>query len=222
MAIIRRQRQGRPRSTRSRSPGRLWGKAATVRSSPYPGLPEKGDVSDFFAAGGTVDELNRLIQEAPPWEPDEQTAPSSGEPSTSGDRAGPHGPTVETDDHPPGRFIKADDDPHRLTRLYIEKHFQHFDGTKIVATLVHHRDEFHRWDDSAYKVYRDVEVRPDRRHRGRVQPAEREAIDKAIKDLRPPEEGRPDDDKLPKAMKVTSGVVKNTRGSQIRDLRVMG
>jgi hypothetical protein len=34
---------------------------------PLPGLPDKGDVSDWIAAGGTVDKLFELIADAPAW-----------------------------------------------------------------------------------------------------------------------------------------------------------
>lgn len=47
----------------------LHGIAATVRIIELPGLPEKGDVSDWLAAGGTKDELQRLAQAAPEWMP---------------------------------------------------------------------------------------------------------------------------------------------------------
>ena len=38
----------------------LTGKAARIRVVDLPGLPEKGDVSDWFAAGGTVEAFNEL------------------------------------------------------------------------------------------------------------------------------------------------------------------
>src|SRR5437899_1684389 len=43
-----------------------------------PGLPPKGDVSDWLAAGGDKAQLLRLVQEATPWRPDvraESTSP---------------------------------------------------------------------------------------------------------------------------------------------------
>jgi hypothetical protein len=43
----------------------LIGAAASVKVLLLPGLPEKGDVSDWLDAGGTVDELERLAREAP-------------------------------------------------------------------------------------------------------------------------------------------------------------
>ncbi len=40
----------------------LHGIAADVRIVELPGLPAKGDVSDWFASGGTVDQLQELVQ----------------------------------------------------------------------------------------------------------------------------------------------------------------
>ncbi|MCC6943517.1 MAG: DUF3987 domain-containing protein [Thermomicrobiales bacterium] len=48
----------------------LAGGAASVRVVTLPGLAEKGDVSDWIAAGGTGDQLRALIDGAPRWEPD--------------------------------------------------------------------------------------------------------------------------------------------------------
>jgi hypothetical protein len=45
------------------------GIARTVRILRLPGLGPKGDVSDWIAAGGTREELNRLADEAPVYEP---------------------------------------------------------------------------------------------------------------------------------------------------------
>jgi hypothetical protein len=42
---------------------------ASVKVVELPGLPEKGDVSDWLTAGGTVEELARLVEEAPEWQP---------------------------------------------------------------------------------------------------------------------------------------------------------
>ena len=47
----------------------LQGLAASVRIVELPGLPEKGDASDWLAAGGTRDELKRLVEAAPDWTP---------------------------------------------------------------------------------------------------------------------------------------------------------
>jgi len=43
----------------------LAGVAASVNVLELPGLPQKGDASDWLAAGGTVDELKRLAKGAP-------------------------------------------------------------------------------------------------------------------------------------------------------------
>jgi DNA primase len=48
----------------------LQGVAASVRLLELPDLPPKGDIIDFAAAGGTVEQLNELIeQRAKPWVP---------------------------------------------------------------------------------------------------------------------------------------------------------
>lgn len=47
----------------------LHGVAASVRVVELPGLPAKGDVSDWLGAGGTKDELMRLAKAAPHWSP---------------------------------------------------------------------------------------------------------------------------------------------------------
>lgn len=45
----------------------LYGKAASVKVLELPGLPAKGDVSDWLAAGGTKEELLKLAEETPDW-----------------------------------------------------------------------------------------------------------------------------------------------------------
>ncbi len=45
----------------------LLGHARTVRVLELPGLAKKGDVTDWIDAGGTADELLRLVEAAPEW-----------------------------------------------------------------------------------------------------------------------------------------------------------
>ncbi len=47
----------------------LHGIAESVRMVELPGLPAKGDASDWIAAGGTKAELKRLADAAPEWTP---------------------------------------------------------------------------------------------------------------------------------------------------------
>lgn len=49
----------------------LKGVARSVKVLELPGLPEKGDVSDWIEVGGTKDELEKIISECPSWEPKE-------------------------------------------------------------------------------------------------------------------------------------------------------
>jgi replicative DNA helicase len=44
--------------------------AKSVRIVELPGLAEKGDVTDFINAGGTVDEIRELYRKAQPWTPE--------------------------------------------------------------------------------------------------------------------------------------------------------
>ena len=57
---------------------RLRGVAGSVKVLALPGLPDKGDVSDWLAAGGTADALISLASEAP-------SAPAAGESDESGE-----------------------------------------------------------------------------------------------------------------------------------------
>jgi RecA/RadA recombinase len=50
--------------------------AKSVRIVEIPGLQLKGDVSDFVAKGGTLDQLNALYVKANPWTPDFEFPPS--------------------------------------------------------------------------------------------------------------------------------------------------
>ncbi len=54
----------------------LHGIAKSVKVVELPGLPEKGDVSDWIHAGGTKEALEGLIADAPEWEPRESKANS--------------------------------------------------------------------------------------------------------------------------------------------------
>lgn len=47
--------------------GHLHGTAASVKILMLPGLPDKGDVSDWLEAGGTAEELVRLAEETPEY-----------------------------------------------------------------------------------------------------------------------------------------------------------
>ena len=47
----------------------LYGIATSVKVVELPGLPEKGDVSDWIDAGGTPEQLRALMEAAPEWDP---------------------------------------------------------------------------------------------------------------------------------------------------------
>lgn len=52
---------------------KLHGIAGNVKVVDLPGLPDKGDVSDWLAAGGTPEQLRSLVEATPDWDPN--TAP---------------------------------------------------------------------------------------------------------------------------------------------------
>jgi hypothetical protein len=54
----------------------LAGVAVSVKVLTLPGLPVKGDVTDWLAAGHTVEELRALVEAAPLWAPQVSAAPT--------------------------------------------------------------------------------------------------------------------------------------------------
>ncbi|MBU1345311.1 MAG: DUF3987 domain-containing protein, partial [Proteobacteria bacterium] len=47
----------------------LKGIAESIKIIEFPGLPEKGDITDWIAGGGTKERLLELVKEAPEWQP---------------------------------------------------------------------------------------------------------------------------------------------------------
>ena len=54
----------------------LQGIAAWIRVLELPGLATKGDVRDWLAAGGTREQLDALVEQAPDWQPPPEEAPA--------------------------------------------------------------------------------------------------------------------------------------------------
>jgi hypothetical protein len=48
------------------------GLASSLRLCELPGLPEKGDVCDFFDAGGALEKILELVEALPEWKPQEE------------------------------------------------------------------------------------------------------------------------------------------------------
>ena len=67
----------------------LQGKVDEVRWLELPGLPEKGDVSDWLDAGGTVEELERLANEATHEQPEPVAATAVPPRANKGDKLPP-------------------------------------------------------------------------------------------------------------------------------------
>lgn len=80
----------------------LQKEAASIRIVELPGLPEHGDVSDWFAAGGTMDDLVALAEMAPELiQADLGPAPKAAEPEAKAEEK-PQGGGL------PGRFSQAE------------------------------------------------------------------------------------------------------------------
>jgi hypothetical protein len=82
---------------------------ASVRIIRLPDLPEKGDVSDWLNAGNTIDDLDRLADETPVYQP-----PSEPEPEGDGETEPP--PDWEVD-HPPAENVPKGQPKQRLPRV---------------------------------------------------------------------------------------------------------
>ena len=78
----------------------LYGTAMSVKVLHLPGLPIKGDVSDWIEAGGTRDELERLARDLDEWTPPPEPPAPEQPPATDTD--GPRGPEPPTPDDPGG------------------------------------------------------------------------------------------------------------------------
>ena len=57
----------------------LYGTAKRVRVVSLPGLPDKGDASDWLAAGGTPEALVKIVKETPDWLPQAPAEAASAE-----------------------------------------------------------------------------------------------------------------------------------------------
>lgn len=62
----------------------LYGTAASVKVVALPDVPEKGDVSDWLNAGNSVDELLRIVDKTPEWEPPSSPADTPDQPDDVG------------------------------------------------------------------------------------------------------------------------------------------
>lgn len=158
----------------------LHGVAASVRIVELPGVPDKGDASDYLAAGGTLDQLRQLAKKAPAWTP---TAKA---------------PEIEVNE--------AVDDPHRLARLYRDQWCQHHDGLK----LRFYRDEYVRWDGSAYRPEPPKEINAylNRTCKAEFDRANRAAIEAWIKRGKTDDKGKPCP--TPQAKKVGTRLIGDT------------
>lgn len=115
----------------------LAGVAASVKIVRLPNLPQKGDASDWFAAGGSTTELTRLAHETPIWSQPQNSAKSEAAAYSI-------------------HVTEAADDPHRLARLFIDKHYR---DSQRRLTLRFWRDQWWWWNGQRYRIIDRQEVR---------------------------------------------------------------
>jgi hypothetical protein len=130
------------------------------------------DLADFEVNGSTVTFKPKAPPERPRWQrPQEAPAPGANgsgngkhngapTPPAAGEaKDEPENAAKPDDKHRAGDKVevaanKADDDPNRLARLFLEEHCKHPDG----PTLVFWQGEFHRWDAGAYRPVEESEI----------------------------------------------------------------
>jgi len=113
--------------------------SARVRILELPGLPPKGDVSDWLAAGGTREELERLAAAAPDFQP---------EPNRDL-------PDIESQPQLGSVLVIDAAAPYTTAKLFLNRVFTEDEK----RTLHHHRGAFYRWNGSAYPDVVEAELR---------------------------------------------------------------
>lgn len=110
----------------------LFGKTQAVKVVALPGLPEKGDVSDWLESGNTADELKALIEECPLFDPE----------------------AIE-DDHSSDELVLDPNDPRTSARAFLGSRFS-LNGFPILRFFL---GLYHVWGDGKYRQLDDDEMR---------------------------------------------------------------
>jgi len=114
---------------------RVAAMGSEVRIVDLPGLPEKGDLSDWIAAGGTREQLEALVAAAPVFEPQRD---------------------VPRDETKPGeKIIISTNNPFWNSNEFLARNYtigEHH-------TLRRHRSSFYQWIDGAYRLNTDAGIR---------------------------------------------------------------
>jgi putative DNA primase/helicase len=112
----------------------LSGKARSVKvvdlTAIMADLPQRGDVLDFLARGGTIAQIEDLAARTAQWNPDDDhaDAPAAAQPERA--------------------VNEAPDDPHRLARLYAASSVR----------LAYWQGEFSSWERAAYRGLPDCQL----------------------------------------------------------------
>ncbi len=170
---------------------------ARVKIVRLPGLSDGEDIADYKArrdeSGETPDvsasdEITALAA-AVEWEVSTTTMPATPRPDAGG---------ADADDAPMPN--EADDDPHRLARLFIAERCQHLDG----LTLLNRREQWYRWDGSACRELPDEELRAELTQ---VAKAEMDKVNIVAIETAIPGKA------LPTVHKITKGMLANVEGA---------
>jgi hypothetical protein len=167
----------------------LIGSATEVRRLrlPYPITPDHGkDLRDWINEGHTFADLQDLAAAAASLSPPGPQAGAEG----SADAAGP-------------KPNEADDDPHRLARLYLERYASH---EKHGIVIRFWKQEWWRWGE-AFGRYRPVE---EETIKGEITTLAKAEFDRANLEA---QQLALDGDELPKVAKVTRALVGNVLGA---------
>jgi len=116
-----------------------------VRVVDLPGLPSKGDVSDWLDAGGTPDQLREICRATPEWEPPEPDE------AVAAPGAGGNAGQVSASE----RIVLDPKAPLASARKFIAKHYT-IDGFR---TLIHCDDQFFAYNGRVYPVIGEAMIR---------------------------------------------------------------
>lgn len=143
---------------------RLHGKAASVRVVELPGVPGKGDASDYLDAGNDPEDLDRLAANTPGWEPGAERGGSVDADSTAKvakqEQQATEGTNAADDATPANtksttRRMLDPSDPLPSARTLV-KHTWQAGGRR---TIHHYRGAFTAWTGSHYPEVRDELIR---------------------------------------------------------------
>lgn len=171
----------------------LASQASEVRNPklPYPIVENHGkDIRDYFMDGNTFADFEAWVAAAPLITPTEALAAAAAEDSPE----------------------EAEDDPHRLAKLYLERNCWHKEHGK---TLRLWREEWWKWTGKKYQQIPEDEIKAEVTNAVKIEFDRccRLAIEKYELWCKSPEYNRQEDKGVPVPKKVTRNLINNTIGA---------